>query len=511
MSPERAGLPQRPTQVGASDADSEDNRRREAIRAAVVIAVMLVLITVLHVFTPYANATAAMHLLYERLYFIPIIYAAFVFGRRGGIVTALLAAVPFVLFTQTEIPSGIGMNADNWLEVATFLVIGVLFGTIRDTEENKTRDLRQLSFQLEEAYKKLEERAIQLINIQDYTQSILRSITSGVITVGPDGSVATANPAAERMLEMSEFEMVPRPINLLFKVDGGLAGDVGKVLAGRLPLAMRETTLVTSEGQEVHVQVSTSRMRAVGGTVLGAVVTLEDVSDIKALTDQLIRADRLAAMGELTAGVAHEVRNPLGVIRASVQLLEDAQCDAARIEEAAEVIKQEIDRLDKVIKALLDFGRPSKPTLVRADLNSVIEDVVLFTNRFAGQSDVLIEQHLAPDLPLVLGDPDQLKQVFLNLVTNAVQAMSTTGGTIAIHTRGTGEYVEVRVSDNGPGIAQRDLTKVFDPFFTKRAEGTGLGLTIVHRIIDEHDGHIEVVSDSSGTVFTVTLPAALNE
>ena len=116
------------------------------------------------------------------------------------------------------------------------------------------------------------------------------------------------------------------------------------------------------------MQASTSRMRAVGGTVLGAVVTIEDVSEIKALTDQLIRADRLAAMGELTAGVAHEVRNPLGVIRATVQLLEDAQCDPERISEAAEVIKQEIDRLDKVIKALLDFGRPSKPTLVATDV-----------------------------------------------------------------------------------------------------------------------------------------------
>lgn len=511
MSPERAGLPQRPTKVAAENSDTGGQRRQESIRAIVVIAVMLVLITVLHVFTPHNDQTAAMQLFYRRLYFIPIIYAAFVFGRRGGVLAALAASVPFVLHTQIEFSSGVGMGADNWLEVATFLVIGVLFGMIRDTEENKTRDLRQLSLQLEEAYKKLEERAIQLINIQDYTQSILRSITSGVITVGPDGSVATANPAAERMLDISEFEMVPRPISMLFKVDGGLAGDVAKVLAGRLPLAMRETTLVTAEGQEVHVQVSTSRMRAVGGTVLGAVVTLEDVSDIKALTDQLIRADRLAAMGELTAGVAHEVRNPLGVIRASVQLLEDAQCDAGRIEQAAEVIKQEIDRLDRVIKALLDFGRPSKPTLVHTDLNSVIEDVVLFTTRFASQSDVFIEQSLARDLPPVLGDPDQLKQVFLNLVTNAVQAMTSAGGTISIETRPVGEYIEVRIVDNGPGIAARDLPKVFDPFFTKRAEGTGLGLTIVHRIIDEHDGHIEVVSDSGGTIFTVTLPAAMNE
>ena len=216
-------------------------------------------------------------------------------------------------------------------------------------------------------------------------------------------------------------------------------------------------------------------------------------------------------MGELTAGVAHEVRNPLGVIRASVQLLEDAKGDPERIHEAAEVIKQEIDRLDRVIKALLDFGRPSKPTLVHTDLNEVLQDIVLFTNRFAKQSNVHIVEKLDSELPAVHGDPDQLKQVFLNLVTNAVQAMDKTGGTITIETRGAGEYVEVSVSDNGPGIAVGDLPKVFDPFFTKRAEGTGLGLTIVHRIIDEHEGHIEVESGPGGTVFNVTLPAALDD
>jgi len=111
----------------------------------------------------------------------------------------------------------------------------------------------------------------------------------------------------------------------------------------------------------------------------------------------------------------------------------------------------------------------------------------------------------------VLADPDQLKQVVLNLVTNAVQAMGASGGTITIQTKGDGEYVEISVADTGPGIPPQDLTKVFDPFFTKRAEGTGLGLTIVHRIIDEHEGHIEVESGSTGTVFTVTLPTAMDE
>jgi two-component system, sporulation sensor kinase E len=511
MTPERSGLPSRPPTTPADPRESSESRTSQDVRTIVLVLLMVAIIALLDMFADTRVGTVQLHLLYRRLYYIPIIYAAFVFGRRGGLGAAIASMIPFAVHAQLTSGNALAIGLENWIEIVSFVIVGGLFGAIHDSDEAKTQDLRQVSQQLEDAYKKLEERAIQLINIQDYTQSILRSITSGVLTVGPDGSVATANPAAERMLGMSEFEMVPKPIGSLFRIDGGISADVAKVLAGRLPLALREATLVTAVGNEVHVQVSTSRMRAVGGNVLGAVVTLEDVSDIKALTDQLIRADRLAAMGELTAGVAHEVRNPLGVIRASVQLVEDAKGDPARIHEAAEVIKQEIDRLDRVIKALLDFGRPSKPTLVRTDLNEVLEDVVLFTNRFAKQSDVKIEEHFDRELPEVQGDPDQLKQVFLNLVTNAVQAMDKHGGTITIETRGAGEYVEVKVADNGPGISASDLPKVFDPFFTKRAEGTGLGLTIVHRIIDEHEGHIEVESGPEGTVFIVTLPATLDE
>lgn len=509
MTPNRIGLPRppSPTSLGV-DITGRPDRARD-IRAIAAIAGMLISITVLHLFTSATAESLPLHLLYRRLYFIPIVYAAWRFGKRGGLLTAFASAVPFIIHAQISLSDFTGMGFDNILEIVSFFVTGALFGAVRDIEEKRTRSLQQVSMQLEEAYRKLEERAIQLINVQDYTASILRSITSGVLTVGPDGSVATANPAAERMMALSEFEMVPKPIGSLFRDDGGIAGDVAKVLSGRIPVALRECTVVTPSGKEIHIQASTSRMRAVGGTVLGAVVTMEDVSDIKALTAQLIRADRLAAMGELTAGVAHEVRNPLGVIRASVQLLEDAQCDPDRIFEAAEVIKQEIDRLDRVIKALLDFGRPSKPTMLHTDVNAVIEDVVLFTNRFAKQADVHITFSPGADLPAVSGDPDQLKQVFLNLVTNAVQAMEERGGEITITTGSDRDYVSISVRDTGPGIDPDDLSKVFDPFFTKRAEGTGLGLTIVHRIIDEHDGHIEVESGADGTTFVVTLPAMI--
>ncbi|MDZ4179293.1 MAG: ATP-binding protein [Coriobacteriia bacterium] len=484
--------------------------RPQVYRAIALIVGMLGIITILHLYTNATGSMAWLHFLYQRLYYVPILYGAFVFGKRGGLIVATGAAVPFALHAQVSLGGLFGSRLDYSLEIVMYFVIGILFGSLRDLEERKTRDLRQVSERLEDAYRKLEERAIQLINIQDYTQSILRSITSGVLTVGPDGSVTTINPAAERMLGVSEYDIVPRPIASIFSDDGGLSVDVDKVLSGRLPLTMRDLTLVTKPGRTIDVQASTSRMRAVGGRILGAVVTIEDVSEIKALTEQLIRADRLAAMGELTAGVAHEVRNPLGIIRASVQLLEDAGGDPARIAELGSVIKQEIDRLDRVIKALLDFGRPSKPTFVQTDVESVLRDVVLFTNRFAKQADVRIVEEYTPNLPRVLADPDQLKQVFLNLVTNAVQAMEDRGGEIRIQTTVDGEYIGVTVADSGPGIADENLSRVFDPFFSTRSEGTGLGLTMVHRIVDEHDGHIEVGSTSGGTVFRVSFPVALD-
>ncbi|HSQ21692.1 MAG TPA: ATP-binding protein, partial [Coriobacteriia bacterium] len=172
-------------------------------------------------------------------------------------------------------------------------------------------------------------------------------------------------------------------------------------------------------------------------------------------------------------------------------------------------IKQEIDRLDKVIKALLDFGRPSAPTLRPTDVEAVVTDVVLFTRRFAGQARVEIDTEFAAGVPLVLADADQLKQVLVNLVSNAVQAMETGGGTITVRVWDDDTYVFVSVADTGPGIEADVLPKVFDPFFSTRDNGTGLGLTIVHRIIDQHGGRIDVESSlEGGTRFTIALPAA---
>jgi two-component system sensor histidine kinase AtoS len=492
-----------------AEQDPSRHRFSSTTRDVALIVALLGVITVLHLFTNTTQQGMGMHMLYRKLYYVPIMYAGFVFGRRGGLITAAAAALLFAPHAVISMGGLLGSRVDNLYEIVMYVTIGLLFGWLRDLEGRRTSDARRLSIQLEEAYRVLEERAIQLLNIQDYTQAILRSITSGVLTVGPDGSVATANPAAERMMGMPEEEMVPRRIGVLFADDGGIDASLARILEGRVPRLAMDTEAVTRDGKVLHARISMSRMRDVNGRVLGAVVTFEDVSEVKTLTDQLIRADRLAAMGELTAGVAHEVRNPLGIIRASVQLVEDAHGDESRIREATTIIKQEIDRLDRVIKALLDFGRPSAPTLRPTNVEDVVSDVVLFTRRFARQAHVDIDTEYAAGLPLVLADADQLKQVLVNLVSNAVQAMEPTGGSIRIRVWDDDGLVFLSVADTGPGIPEDDLQRVFDPFYSTRDDGTGLGLTIVHRIIDQHGGRIEVVSEpGEGTTFTVALPAA---
>jgi two-component system, sporulation sensor kinase E len=499
-------MPLRLTTHALSDPQDGAAERTRKLRDILLIAAMLIVITALHN-VAFGSSSDAYHDFYRRLYYLPILYAAFVFGLRGGLLTAVASAMLYAPYAQPVPGALLGLKVDDWLELVMYLVMGCLFGYLRDLEERQTSEVRQVSARLEDAYRSLEERALQLKTAQGYSLSILSSVTAGVLTVGPDLSVATLNPAAERILGIGEESVVARPLHIAFKDDGGLTQDVRKVLDGRSPRTLRDVKLVTTSGKIVHAQASVSRMRDIGGRKLGAVVTIEDVSDVKALTEQLIRADRLAALGQLTAGVAHEVRNPLGIIRASVQLMEDADCNRERVTGAAQVIKQEIDRLDRVIKALLDFGRPAAPTMRPVTVAQVLEDVALFSHTFATRARVEVIERYASDVPDVMADPEQLKQVFVNLISNAVQAMPE-GGTLTIESGSENGFVFVRFSDTGAGIPDEVLSRIFDPFVSMRDDGTGLGLTIVHRIVDDHDGHMEVASEQGlGTTFTVWLPA----
>ncbi|RJP70803.1 MAG: HAMP domain-containing protein [Candidatus Abyssobacteria bacterium SURF_17] len=262
-------------------------------------------------------------------------------------------------------------------------------------------------------------------------------------------------------------------------------------------------------------------------------IMTKKLRQLRELEQEVQRRNRLAALGELSAGVAHEIRNPLGIIKNSAEMLRDRIQDDAKRRELAEYIVEEVARLNKVVTNFLQFARPSEPNLEMVDINSVLDHTIAFLQPEARSLNIKVEQSFAPNLPRVPADPEQCRQVFLNLCMNAFQAMNGEG-TLTVKTRleqrirgidnfsaGGGfsppslsgskgvsdSMVEIIFTDTGEGIDPDVIARVFDPFFSTKDAGVGLGLSMVHKIIDNHNGRVRVTSmKGTGTTFTISLP-----
>ncbi len=231
----------------------------------------------------------------------------------------------------------------------------------------------------------------------------------------------------------------------------------------------------------------------------------EQADLILEIEEQLRRADRLSALGELSAGMAHEIRNPLGSIRGTAEIIRDGIDPSDRRYEFTHILIKEVDRLNKVVQDFLEFARPAPVEQGVVTVNEALREVLTLTAQQTGKSQVQV--HFTPgELPVLPGNQEQLKQAFLNLVLNALQAM-TGGGELTIETLREKGQVLIRFADTGQGIPAENLERIFNPFFTTRQEGTGLGLAITHRIIQGHGGRIEARSRlGEGTTFTIFLP-----
>jgi signal transduction histidine kinase len=227
---------------------------------------------------------------------------------------------------------------------------------------------------------------------------------------------------------------------------------------------------------------------------------------------QMERADRLASVGEMAAGIAHEIKNPLTGIAAAITIIkEDFEPDDPRTEIVNEVLEQ-IKRLDKTVNDLLFFGKPAPPEPTFVNLNTLVEKTLAFASQHKSGRNIVNKLELEAKLPPVYVDPKQMQQVFLNLILNALQAMQNDGvltvRTYLVEKEGE-KWARVSIADTGPGIPAQILSKIFTPFFTTKAQGTGLGLAICHKLVSQHLGELSVVSeDGLGTVFTVDLPVA---
>ena len=222
--------------------------------------------------------------------------------------------------------------------------------------------------------------------------------------------------------------------------------------------------------------------------------------------EKLRRADRLSALGELSAGLAHEIRNPLGSIDGAVQILGRSQLPEETRQEFSELARQEVTRLNGLVTNFLEFARPQPPRILTTEIDLLLESVAKLTSETAAMAHVTVQVESAEALPPVSVDPEQIKQVLLNLVINAIQSMPN-GGSITLCTLRNGGSIQVDVQDEGCGIEAKDMERVFDPFFTTRSNGTGLGLSIAYQIVHQHGGHIAAKRNPKrGMTFSVTLP-----
>jgi signal transduction histidine kinase len=290
--------------------------------------------------------------------------------------------------------------------------------------------------------------------------------------------------------------------------------------------------VVTKSGDILPVALRLLPLEGLDGSLLGTVAVFQDLREQKAREEQWRRRDRLASLGELSAGVAHEIRNPLAGIATSAQILRRRVESGDPRGQFVDLILEEVARLDHIVEGLLQFARPAAPQLQRQSVLPALDKALTLVHELAVRHDVLLHVERAADLPPIFVDHDQLLQVLLNVLMNALQAL-TQGGEIRVSVRATSKrnparsrlgrratdqlepsdespllpVVEIRVQDNGPGIPAADLARVFDPFYTTRAQGTGLGLSICQSIVREHGGTITIDSVvGQGTAVIIDLP-----
>jgi signal transduction histidine kinase len=241
---------------------------------------------------------------------------------------------------------------------------------------------------------------------------------------------------------------------------------------------------------------------------MGAMVIVKDLESIKTLQSLISYSAKLTALGRLTSGVAHEVKNPLNAMMIHLELLrEKLEAPPEEVQQSLEVIGSEIRRLDRVVQGFLRFIRPEELSLKLLDVNVLLKDVVALLETEWQKEGIRFAFHFDPTLPLVAADEELVRQAFLNILLNACQAMPN-GGTVSILTEGEGwDFVKVSIADSGVGIPPEDIDKIFHLYYTTKSGGSGIGLSLVYRVVQMHDGLIEVLSEvGRGTTMIVRLP-----
>ncbi|MEW6489029.1 MAG: ATP-binding protein [Thermodesulfobacteriota bacterium] len=378
---------------------------------------------------------------------------------------------------------------------------------LRRSYEALQEEVRELRHKLEAKDRELGDSRAERNRLAGYLEHLLQSVPSGVVAVDPEGRITTLNAAAREITGLPEGTL-GATFRELFPLEGTGGAPVPTLedLEGE---PRPEVAILRPDGERRLLGLRVSPFRGEGGQLLGRVVVFQDVTRLKRLEEQESRNRRLVAMGEMAAGIAHEIRNPLGSLELFASHLLDELRGTPREELAGHVLKG-IQNLSRITGNLLLFARKVEPQRAPVDLAGVLREAALYARAAISAKGVRLEEALGP--AAVAADPDLLRQAFLNLLLNAVQAVGE-GGVIrvesALDPAETPPVALARVLDDGPGVSAEARERIFDPFYTTRAGGMGLGLAIVQRIVSAHGGWVSVGRGPlGGAEFTVGLPAA---
>ncbi len=448
-------------------------------------------------------------------YAITVTLASLTLGRRAGLATSGLSVLLFGTVTNVQFYGVLGP----WLprgrlalpetietlvaHVLALIAVGVLSG--------------HLAEQLRRKDQAIVEKELGLSRLQAFHENVLESLSSGVFTTDSTGLITSFNRAAQEITGQTSEQVQRRP---WWEVFTWKQPDLFGADPMSLSLPHRfETEGERADGGRLVLGMTLSPLTELGQRT-GLVGVFQDLTPMRTMEEEMQRREWLARIGEMSAGMAHEIRNPLAALAGSMQMLKkDLALDETN-QRLMDIAIRETARLDTTITEFLLYARPRELNLKECDLNTVLTDTMnLIQHECASRQDLTVSTHFGSGPMIVQVDQDQIKQVFWNLATNAFEAMPD-GGRLLIYTRRrrmalgnrVGDIIEIGFEDTGHGIKKEDLEKIFLPFFTTKKEGSGLGLATVHRIIDLHGGWLRVESrEGRGSRFVVCLPMSGQE
>lgn len=371
-----------------------------------------------------------------------------------------------------------------------------------------TEKLRESMGNLKKTNEDLESHVAMIENLRIYIENIFNSITVGILTIDLQSKITYVNSTGAGILQLEKKSIIDRSIGQVFKEDHFIHVAFAKMKDTNHMYQGHEVKLKKSSGSDMLLSVTIVSLFDQHAKVVGYAVTFEDVTEIRQLQGKIQHSEKMVAMGRLAAGIAHEIRNPLGAVKTCAQYLESNSGADDPNFKFSQLIVREVKRVDQLVERLLNFTRPTDWDFQYEDINKLIENAVDLATLKINGADITIEKRYADDLPKIFVDAKRISMAVFNILLNAIDAIDTSGEMkIGTKFNENDNAIIITISDSGKGIAKEEMENIFNPFFTTRPGGTGLGLAIVQQIIVEHNGTINVTSTpGKGTGFKILLP-----